>query len=104
MQARNRVSVWITNSHVLTTISLEFDCFHHRVFHSRKYTHIHFHRRGIPEGNKCNLWALGIASLLSWGAGDAADWTHDKFAGEQPAVQTSVEASQVVTTADQVPK
>ncbi len=69
-----------------------------------KYIHGHFHRRGIPEGQKRNLWVLGIASLLSWGAGDAADWTHDKLAGAQPAVQTSVEASQVVKTADQVPK
>lgn len=69
-----------------------------------KYTHIHFHRRGIPEGKKRNLWVLGIASLLSWGAGDAADWTHDKFVDEQPAVQTSVATSQVMKTADQVPK
>ena len=69
-----------------------------------KYIHSHFHRRGIPEGQKRNLWVLGIASLLSWGAGDAADWTHDKFAGEQSAVQTSVEASQVVKAAGQIPK
>ncbi len=67
-----------------------------------KYIHSHFHRRGIPEGQKRNLWVLEIASLLSWG--DAADWTHDKFAGEQPAVQTSVEASQVVKTVDQLHK
>lgn len=32
-----------------------------------KYTHVRFHRRGIPEGKKRNLWVLGIASLLSWG-------------------------------------
>lgn len=69
-----------------------------------KYIHSHFHRRGIPEGQKRNLWVLGIASLLSWGAGDAADWTHDKFVDEQPAVQISVETSQVVKTAAPVPK
>ena len=69
-----------------------------------RYIHSHFHRRGIPEGKKRNLWVLGLASLLSWGAGDAADWTHDKIAGEQPAVQTSVEASQLVRSVDQIHK
>lgn len=69
-----------------------------------KYIHSHFHRRGIPEGQKRNLWVLGIASLLSWGAGDAADWTHDKIVGEQYAVQPSVEESQLVKTVDQTRK
>lgn len=69
-----------------------------------KYIHSHLHRRGIPEGQKRNLWVLGLASLLSWGAGDAVDWAHEKVAGEQPAVQTSVEASQLAKTADQIHK
>ena len=69
-----------------------------------KYIHVHFHRRGMPEGKKRNLWVLGIASLLSWGAGDAADWTHDKIVVEHPSVQTSVEASHAVKTVGQVPK
>ena len=69
-----------------------------------KYIHSHFHRRGIPEGQNRNLWVLGIASLLSWGAGDAADWTHDKIVGEHYAVQPSVEESQLVKTVDQTRK
>jgi phage terminase Nu1 subunit (DNA packaging protein) len=69
-----------------------------------KYIHSHFHRRGIPVGQKRNLWVLGLASLLSWGAGDAADWTHDKLVREPPAVQAAVEVSQLAKTVDQIHK
>ena len=69
-----------------------------------KYIHSHFHRRGIPEGQKRNLWVLGLASLLSWGAGDAADWTHDKIIAHQPVAQSQVEASQLVKSVDQIHK
>ncbi len=69
-----------------------------------KYIHSHFHRRGIPIGQKRNIWVLGLASLLSLGAGDAADWTHDKIVGEQPALQTVVKASQLAMTVNQIHK
>jgi hypothetical protein len=69
-----------------------------------KYIHRHFHRRGVPEGQKRNLRVLGLASLLSWGAGVAADWTHDKLITERPAIQASVKASQLERTVDKVPK
>lgn len=42
--------------------------------------------------------------MLSWGAGDAADWTHDIIAEHQPATQSSAEASQLVKSVDQIHK
>ena len=69
-----------------------------------KYIHRHLHGRGIPEGKKRNLWVLAIASLLSWGAGDAADWTHERIATAQQAVQTANDNSPAPKTADQIPK
>ena len=31
-----------------------------------------------------------LASIVSWGAGEAVDWAPDKIAGPQPAAQASV--------------
>jgi cold shock CspA family protein len=64
-------------------------------------------RQGRPVGNEIvtyERWTFSKSRRISWGAGDAADWTHDKIAGEQPAVQTSVEASQLAKTVDQMHK
>ncbi|MDE2107512.1 MAG: hypothetical protein KGL39_60525, partial [Patescibacteria group bacterium] len=60
-----------------------------------KYVHRHLHERGIPEGKKRNLWVLAIASLLSWGAGEAADWTHEKIEATPQAVQATTDNSHV---------
>jgi hypothetical protein len=69
-----------------------------------KYIHSHLHSRGIPQGRKRNLWVLGLASLLSWGAGDAADWTQEKIEIQQSAVQTSVQPSQLLKAVGQIQK
>jgi hypothetical protein len=69
-----------------------------------KYIRSHLHDRGIPEGRKRNLWVLGLASLLSWGAGDAADWTKEKMEGQQPVTQASVGPSQSMKAENQIPK
>lgn len=68
------------------------------------YIHSHLHYRGIPKGRKRNLWVLGLASLLSWGAGWAADWTQEKLEGQPPPAQTSVEVSQLMKAVDQTQK
>lgn len=69
-----------------------------------KYVHRHLHGRGIPEGKKRNLWVLAIASLLSWGAGVAADWTHERMETAPPGVQTASDTSHMPKGADQIPK
>ena len=69
-----------------------------------KYIHSHLHGRGIPDGRKRNLWVLALASLLSWGAGEAADWTQERIEGKQAATQSSGNNSQLLKTADQIQK
>jgi len=70
-----------------------------------KYVHVHLHKRGIPEGKKRNLWVLAVASLLSWGAGEAADWTHEKIEVSPPAVVQPVsDNSPLLKAVDQIPK
>jgi len=69
-----------------------------------KYVHRHLHGRGIQAGKKRNLWVLAIASLLSWGAGEAADWTHERIEGTPLAVQSSDDNSHTPKTSDQIPK
>lgn len=69
-----------------------------------KYVHRHLHGRGIPEGKKRNLWVLAIASLLSWGAGEAADWTHERIEATPQAMQTADDNSHLSKAADQISK
>jgi len=67
-----------------------------------KYIHSHLHSRGIPNSRKRYLWVLGLASLLSWGAGEAADWAHDQIEGQQPALQNAAVISNLPQIKDQI--
>ena len=53
----------------------------------------YFHRwldeQGIPKGMTRGVLVFTLASIVSWGAGEAVDWAHDKIAGPQPAAQAS---------------
>lgn len=69
-----------------------------------KYVHRHLHGRGISDGKKRNLWVLAIASLLSWGAGEAADWTHEKIEATPQAVQPTDDNSHLSKAVNQIPK
>lgn len=69
-----------------------------------RYVHRHLQGRGIPDGKKRNLWVLAIASLLSWGAGEAADWTHDRIESTPQAVQATTDHSHLTNAADLIPK
>jgi predicted PurR-regulated permease PerM len=68
------------------------------------YIHSHLHDRGIPKGRKRTLWVLGLASLISWGAGWTADWTQEKLEGRHIPAQSSVEASQLMKAIDEAQK
>lgn len=48
-----------------------------------KYIHQHLDWRGMPNGRKRTLLVLGLASLLSWGAGEAADWADETLEHSQ---------------------
>jgi len=69
-----------------------------------KYLHLHLDGRGIAKTMKRNLWVLALASLVSWGAGEAADWTQEKIEGKQTEAPTSLEPSQLSKMADQIQK
>jgi len=53
----------------------------------------YFHRmlaeQGIPKGMTRGILVFTLASIVSWGAGVAVDWTHDKIEGPQPTAQAS---------------
>jgi hypothetical protein len=69
-----------------------------------KYIHAHLCRRGVPEGRKRNLWVLGLASVLSWSAGEAADWTHEKIEAGKPVMQNPADQSPLLKAIDQIQK
>ena len=51
-----------------------------------KLTHLYLERRDIPHGQTRNLVVIVAATLMSWGAGEAADWTAEKVSGKEAAV------------------
>jgi len=57
--------------------------------------------QGIPKGMTRGLTVLVLASLMSWGAGWAVDWTQGKIEGPQTAAQASGGLSQILKAANQ---
>ena len=57
--------------------------------------------QGIGKGMTRGVLVLVLASLLSWGAGEAVGWLQLKIAGPQPAEQTSGDLSQLLKAVDQ---
>jgi hypothetical protein len=47
--------------------------------------------QGIPKGMTRGILVLTLASIVSWGAGVAVDWAHDRLAGP-PSVKPAVQA------------
>lgn len=58
--------------------------------------------QGMPHGMTRGILVFALASIMSWGAGEAVDWTHDKIAGPQHTAQTSSEVSQLLKAAGQL--
>jgi len=59
--------------------------------------------QGIPKGVTRGTLVFVLAYLLSWGAGEAVDWTHDKLTGVQPQSHNDSELSQLLKAATQTP-
>jgi hypothetical protein len=57
--------------------------------------------QGIPNGMTRSVVVFVLASMVSWGAGDAVDWTQVKIEGPQAAAQNSVNLSQLLKTVSQ---
>ena len=61
--------------------------------------------QGIPKGMTRGLAVFVVASLVSWGAGDATDWIHDKIEGKPPpaaAQASSKDMKQLMNALGQV--
>ncbi len=65
------------------------------------YARRNLDEQGIPKGMTRSILVFAIASLVSWGAGEATDWVRDKIEGPQPTAQTSGDLSQLLKAAGQ---
>ena len=66
-------------------------------WHIRRY----LDERGIPKGMTRGILVFALAYVVSWGAGEMVDWTQEKIAGPQPAVQRAGDFSQLLKAAGQ---
>jgi hypothetical protein len=65
------------------------------------YGHRYFEEQGIPKGMTRGTLVFVFASLVSWGAGEMADWAQEKIEGPQPMAQPAVDLSQLLKTVGQ---
>ena len=61
------------------------------------YLNRYLDEQGVGKGMTRGVLVFSLASLVSWGAGEVADWAQ----GPQPASQTSKDLSQILNTASQ---
>lgn len=47
--------------------------------------------QGLPKGTTLSLLVFTLASLLSWGSGEAVDWTEAKIQGKPQTASQSTE-------------
>ena len=66
------------------------------------YIRRYLDEQGIPKGMTRGILVLTLAYLMSWGAGEAVDWTQAKLSGPQPAAQNSGDLSQLLMAEGQV--
>jgi len=60
------------------------------------YIHRYLDENGIPKGLTRGILVFALAYFVSWGVGEAVDWTQEKIAGPQPLAQTSGDLSQLL--------
>lgn len=65
------------------------------------YAHRYLDDQGVPKGMTRGILVFAVASLVSWGAGDMADWAQEKIEGPQAAKQSSDDLSQLLKAAEQ---
>ena len=52
--------------------------------------------QGLPKGMMRSMLVFLLASMVSWGAGAAADWTQEEISGPQPVAQAPNNLSQLL--------
>jgi predicted PurR-regulated permease PerM len=65
------------------------------------YLHRYLEQREIPKGMTRSLLVFVLASIVSWGAGEATDWSEEQIEGPQPLAQTSGDLSQLLKAVGQ---
>lgn len=65
------------------------------------YAHRYLDAQGIPKGMTRGILVFAVASLVSWGAGEVADWGQEKIEGPQVATQTPADLSQLLKAVGQ---
>ena len=60
------------------------------------YLHRYLEDQGIPKGMTRKFLVFAVASLISWGAGEAVDWFQGKPDVPQPQAQTPGDLSQLL--------
>jgi len=63
------------------------------------YIRRYLDKQGIPKGMTRGLMVFVLASLVSWGAGEVADWAQEKIEGPQPEAKTLDDLSQQLKAA-----
>lgn len=53
------------------------------------YIHRYLDEQGISKGMARGVLVFAISSLVSWGAGEVADWMQEKIEGPHSAAQIS---------------
>jgi len=71
-------------------------------FIAAKYLHRYLDVREMPKGVTRSILVFSLASVMSWGSGEMADWTQEKIEGPRPQLaQSSDDLSQLLTTLGQ---
>ena len=66
------------------------------------YVHRYLDEQGIPKGMTRGMLVFVTASLVSWAAGTAVDWTQEQVEGPQVERQTEGAVSQLLNAAGQL--
>jgi 4-amino-4-deoxy-L-arabinose transferase-like glycosyltransferase len=66
------------------------------------YIRRYLNEQGVPKGMTRGMLVFVVASLVSWGAGDAVDWAQEKIEGPRPAARTPNDLTQLLKEVGQV--
>ncbi len=65
------------------------------------YIRRYLDQSGLPQGLTRGILVFAIAYFVSWGVGEAVDWTQEKIEGPQPAAKTTDDLSQMLKSLGQ---
>lgn len=60
--------------------------------------------QGFNNGKKRDILVFVFASLVSWGAGEGADWTQEKIEGKSQAEKNSSDLPELQKVINQIPQ